>query len=979
MRYCAAANSPPAGFRCAWDMFRVSAADGASLSDFNGRPRLAAVVHGFTLFVAGLAVLDTPKPLVVSEFLSQLTNSDPSLWESLRRAGALDLPWSNDRGFGACFPSPPPQVTAEAIDAAMIWLRHWRKREMAAIAWRDLTGAASCEETLAHLSGFADAAIRMAYDFAWAATTDRFGVPRDSAGRPMPMVVVGMGKLGGGELNFSSDIDLVFLFPDSGDTDHSAPVSHDEFYIRLGQRLIQLLAAPTVDGFVFRTDMRLRPFGDSGPLATSFAAFEDYLLQHGRDWERYAWVKARAITGADDYAALYANAVRPFVYRRYLDFGVFESLREMKALIERQVARRDLQDDIKLGPGGIREAEFVVQALQLIRGGQDTRLQTPSLLTALPRLSGGRLLDAGVVRELGGAYRYLRVLENRIQMLRDAQLHQLPTHDGDRQRLAVAMDVPDWSAVIQELDKHRATVRRHFAALALGASVSNDTPGSDIAATAATTTAVAAAEHMHEPAEATRLLEEFLSGPRIRRLDAIGERRLNHLLGVIITQIAQQAPPNQLIVLRRVLQVFEAIGQRSSYFALLLENVPARKRFVELCGAGDFLATQMAAFPLLLDELLDERLFGLAPKAAELAADLHERLSGVDIADDERVHEALCHFKRAAQFRVAVADLSGRLPLMQVSDRLTDIAELIVGEAMQLAWRQIVAQFGTPSCGVGAARRPVRICALGYGKLGGFELGYASDLDLVFLHDSIGEQQETDAPQPIDNQVFFVRLAQRILHLLTMHSAAGRLYEVDVRLRPSGKGGMLITGFEAFREYQRTDAWTWEHQALLHARAVAGDKQLCARFSQLRMEVLTEFVHHDRLQDDVRSMRERMRRELSKSGAGEFDLKQDPGGIADIEFLAQYWALAHARRRPPVAMFSDTIRQLESLASDALVPQSTVDELTDAYRAYRTRGHHRSLRDQSAILPAAEFKSERLAVTRAWSATFGTPLATADV
>ena len=896
-----------------------------------------------------------------SEFLAQAANTDTEMWAELASHGALATAWSPARSFGDCYPGPPPLVSANSADVALRWLRRWRRREMAAIAYRDLAGLAPVEETLAHLSAFADAAIRCAYEHAWAATVGRFGKPRDSAGNAPPLVVVGMGKLGGGELNFSSDIDLVFLFPEGGETDHAAPVSNDEFFIRLGQQLIQLLAKQTVDGFVFRVDMRLRPFGDSGPLACSFAAFEDYLLQHGRDWERYAWVKARAIVGASPYAELYASAVRPFVFRRYLDFGVFESLREMKGLIEKQVARRDLQDDIKLGPGGIREIEFIVQALQLIRGGQDARLQSPSLLAVLPRLAGGRLLPEATVRELEQAYRYLRVLENRLQMLRDAQLHQLPASADDRQRLAAAMGERDWQQLLTGLDRERAVVRRHFAALALG--VDNDTRASPAGAASPESA-------FHDATEVARLLEEFRNGPRIRRLDATGERRLNALLASMLPAIAQQAPEQQLLLLLRVLQILEAIGQRSSYFALLVENQLARRRFIELCAASDFLAKQMAAFPLLLDELLDERLFAQTPTTVEMAADLEERLARIDAADDERVHEALCQFKNAAQFRVAVADLSDRLPLMQVSDRLTDIAELIVEQAMRLAWRQMSAQFGTPSCGAGAARRAVRICALGYGKLGGFELGYASDLDLVFLHDSVGEQQETAAAQAVDNQVFFVRLAQRILHLLSMHSAAGRLYEVDVRLRPSGKGGMLITGIEAFREYQCSEAWTWEHQALLHARAVAGDPELRARFQELRMEIVTQFVRRERLREDVRSMRERMRRELDKSGPGEFDLKQGAGGIADIEFLAQYWALLHAARRPPVAFFSDTIRQLESLASDGLIAQQTVDQLTNAYRAYRSRGHHRSLRDEVARVPDREFAAERAAVTRIWEATF---------
>jgi len=401
----------------------------------------------------------------------------------------------------------------------------------------------------------------------------------------------------------------------------------------------------------------------------------------------------------------------------------------------------------------------------------------------------------------------------------------------------------------------------------------------------------------------------------------------------------------------------------------LRENGAARARLVELCRHGDFLAAQIAAHPLLLDELIDERLLSQLPERAAFARDLDARMEQLREEDPEQQVEALRQFQRAALFRVAVADLTGVLPLMQVSDRLTDIAELIVASAMDLGWGQITAQFGVPMCGEGVQRRAVNICAVGYGKLGGMELGYSSDLDLVFLHDSHGECQETGGDKPIDNQLFFVRLAQRIVHLLTMHSAAGRLYEVDVRLRPSGKGGMLVTNIAAFADYQREEAWTWEHQALLHARAVAGAAPLRERFAAVRLEVLCNHVRRDTLQSEVRSMRERMRKELSRGDAARFDIKQDPGGIADIEFLAQYWALKWAHDYPPVAMFSDTIRQLESVASADLVPQASVDVLTAAYRAYRTRTHHLFLAGGDALVAAAEFQDTRAAVTRLWEAT----------
>jgi len=863
-------------------------------------------------------------------------------------------------------------------------LRKWRRREMVRIAWRDLAGWASLEETLADLTAFADAAICTACEFARRPLVARYGEPcsaNPASGLIQPLVIVGMGKLGGGELNFSSDVDLVLLFPEHGETNGARPIANEEFFTRLGQGLVRMLETPTQDGFVLRVDMRLRPFGDSGPLVASFASFEDYLPRHGRDWERYAYVKARAVTAPDRYEEINASAVRPFVYRRYLDFGVFESLREMKALIAREVERRELADHVKLGPGGIREIEFIVQAFQLIRGGRDRRLQTTSLLRALATLGDTRLLPLNVVAELRDAYVYLRRLENRLQMLADAQVHRLPQDEVSRGRIAVAMGAPDWAALIKELDEHRGCVSRHFRFVVFGGNEADRGAVRidlgrfwDSQAETAVLVESLSRAGFTQIHEASRLLLELRSSSLVRKLDEPGRKRLQNLLPALLADIAGSGA--QLAVLRRVLRIIEAIGQRSAYFALLQESSVARARLVELCGHGDFLAQQIASYPLLLDELIDERLLSDLPDRAELARELAVH---TQIAPDEPEHqvEALRHFQRAAIFRVGVADLTGRLPVMRVSDRLTDIAELIVERAMQLSWQQITAQFGVPMCDDGSGRRPVRIAAVGYGKLGGMELGYSSDLDLVFLHDSQGERQETEGARPgahragtarpIDNQVFFVRLAQRIVHLLTMHSAAGRLYEVDVRLRPSGKGGMLVTSIRAFAEYQRKEAWTWEHQALLHARSVAGAPELRAEFEKIRLDVLSNHVRVDTLRTEVRTMRERMRKELSRAPEGQVDIKQDAGGVADIEFLAQYWALRWAKDYPPVVMFSDTIRQLESVASADLVPQVTVDLLIVAYQAYRARTHHLSLMNEAPRVAATEFVTERAGVTRIWN------------
>jgi glutamate-ammonia-ligase adenylyltransferase len=919
-----------------------------------------------------------PRVGAASGFVVEACARDPLLLASLIDSGDLETAVPTDAVGYLSVRAPAWPLDAQPDEPElMAALRQWRTREMVRIAWRDLAGFATIAETLQEQSAFAQCAIQQALQHAQRMLTRTFGQPRSAAGVAQELIVVGMGKLGGGELNFSSDIDLVFLFAEHGETDGARTLANEDFFTRLGQLLIRLLETRTPEGYLFRVDMRLRPFGDSGALVASFGAFEDYLQVQGRDWERYAWVKARAMTGQAEYARIYDSAVRPFVYRRYLDYGVFESLREMKAMIEREVERRDLAGNIKLGPGGIREIEFLAQSLQLIRGGREPWLRTPSLLQVLPLLDRSRLLPAGAALELRAAYDFLRLIENRLQQRADEQTHTLPSTPAEQQRLAQAMSLPEWPALLALLDAHRDRVSRHFRAVVFGAmghatpaavAVDLESPEEPPGAAATLASALTHSGWSGDPLPAAQRLLQLRGAAFVRRLDAAGRRRLQALLPQMLTLIAAVTDPEA--TLERVLKIIEAIGKRSAYYALLNERADARARLVEVCGYGDFLVRQIAANPLLLDELIDARLFESLPGRAELTQELDLEVDPLLEEDPERQVEALRHFQQAAVFRVAVADLSGRLPLMQVSDRLTEIAELIIQRVVDLSLRQICARWGMPMCGDGPQRRPVAIGVIGYGKLGGRELGYGSDLDVVFLHDSAGERQETagarDGEPSIDNQVFFLRLAQRILHLLTMHSAAGRLYEVDVRLRPSGKGGLLVTSLAAFTEYQQQEAWTWEHQALLHARGVAGDAGLRARFEDVRIQILRHNVKREGLRAEVRRMRERMRRELSRSGPDQFDIKQDAGGVADIEFLAQYWALAWALRYPPLVMFSDTIRQLESVASADLVPQARVDTLTAAYRAYRERTHRMSLEGGANVVPADQFVAERAAVTAIW-------------
>ena len=899
-----------------------------------------------------------PRVIAVSEFAASVLIQDPQAlawFDRCERGGRQEWHAAN---------SAYEQGAANAADtaAAQRVLREWRRREMLRIAWRDIAGSAALTDTLEDTSALADACIRAAHTQA-----ARAQAAQAEAG---PLIVVGMGKLGGRELNFSSDIDLVLLRPESGS---------EEYFSRLGRDVIRLLDARTADGFVFRVDMRLRPFGDSGPLVVSLASLEDYLLEHGRDWERYAWIKARAIVGAEAYASAYEECVRPFVYRRYLDFGVFESLRAMKALIAREVARRDLDQHVKLGPGGIREIEFIVQSMQLVRGGSDRRLQNASLLQVLPLLGSSKLISPQAITELQDAYLVLRKAENALQMMRDQQAHLLPEDEMDRARLALAMNLADWPEARQRIETARQNVARHFENLLFGPPQSarrqEDTGAAWLDSDNVKIDAELASRGLppQQIAAVATALQDFRDAASYRRLDEAGHRRLYVIVDRLL-RVASQKPDAATIV-QRVLRVLEAIGARSSYLALLKEQPPALERLIEVCAISGFLSRQIADFPLLLDELIDAKAFDELPSRQGFVAQLQARTERMPANDPERQVEALRQFQKAAVFTVALADLTGRLPLMRVSDRLTDIAELIIQCCMDLAWQQMAQAYGAPYCGDDeSSLRPVAIAVAGYGKLGGLELGYGSDLDLVFLHDSSGKIQATRGERGIDNSVFFLRLGQRIVHLLTMHSAAGRLYEVDMRLRPNGKGGFLMTGIESFERYQREEAWTWEHQALLRARAVAGDTHLRAAFEAARRRVLCDAVKRDRLRSDVAEMRLRMRRELSKAGPGQFDMKQGAGGIADIEFLVQYWVLSEAQAHPQLLTYTDNVRQLEGLAGVGVLTRDTAQWLTDAYVGYRTVLHHLTLEgdgERERVVDAAPYLATRDRVREIWRETFG--------
>jgi glutamate-ammonia-ligase adenylyltransferase len=912
--------------------------------------------------------------LACSAYAAETLVRYPQLLRELLSTGRLERQNERDEMAAALAGFCPPGLAEPEVQNR---LRVFRHRELIRILWRDVNGAADVSESLRDLSDLADAAINAALDWSAHSLRGRHGLPRGESGEVSSVAAVAMGKLGGRELNFSSDVDLVFVYSEPGETDGPRRISNEEYFRQLAQRLIGLLSQKTADGFVYRVDTLLRPFGASGPLAVSLPALETYLIQNGRDWERYAYIKARVVNDWPDAEYFYNDILRPFVYRRYLDFGVFSSLREMKALIESEVERREFRDNLKLGPGGIREIEFIVQSLQLVRGGSVAELRERELLAVLPRLARHGYLPRATAGELTEAYRFLRRAENALQAIGDQQTQELPAGATDRARLALSLNFAGWDALRLALDRHRGIVSRHFHDIVFGGAVAPDSGGplaelgrvwrSEAGPEACA--AILQEAGFPDPAAILEALRRLRAGSAFQRMDQPGRRRLDTLMPALLALAARQSSPTR--AMDGVVKVLEAIGRRSAYFALLNENPAARERLMSLCGMSDFLAAQVAAHPLLLDELLDPRLFGEPPTREELAGELARRQAGIPADDPERRLDALRNFQQAAMFRVAVADLSGILPLMKVSDRLTETAELVLQAALDQAWQELTARHGRPRCVADGHEREAEFGIAAYGKLGGLELGYSSDLDLVFLHDSEGDVQQTDGGKPLDNFVFFARLARRIINIATMLTPGGQLYDVDTRLQPEGRKGLLVSSLVAFEQYQRDHAWTWEHQALLRSRAIGGSPSARAAFEDIRRRVLTQYVHWDNLQADVLGMRERMLSELARGTPDMFDIKHEHGGITDIEFIVQYLVLREARREPDLIRWSDNIRQLEALAAHGIISPADETVLAEVYRGYRQRIHRLALAGEPALMPRAEAQGRIDAVMEIWHRVFG--------
>ncbi len=905
-----------------------------------------------------------------SEFVAQSCSRNPAVLMGLVDSGDLG------RAYEAGAYAERLNVRLAKVDSEDELgrvLRHFRRREMVRLAWRDIAGLADLPETLAELSALASVCVDSTLDMLYEWHCRDYGVPigRDS-GEPQHLVVLGMGKLGAGELNYSSDIDLMFTYPEDGETEGARrPRTNQEFFIRLGQRLIAAINQHTAEGYVFRVDMRLRPFGDAGPLAVSFSSMEDYYQVHGREWERYALIKASVIAGDRVGGRELLRNLKPFVFRRYLDYGMFESLREMKGMIAEQVKRKGMDNNIKLGPGGIREVEFIGQAFQLIRGGREPKLQERPIRQILRSLSEFDYLPAYVTQALDEAYVFLRRAENRIQAIADQQTHQLPEDALNQARLAKAMNYATWPEFEHCLRSHMVTVHEHFEQVFIA-------PQCEQAAEQGSVYDVLWKHGCDDERGESLLLEQGYDQPKLayetltrlrdsRRYKSLtqhGKERLDRLMPLMLGAVA--AVENSADTLVRLIGLVEGIARRSAYLALLVENPMALSQLVKLCAASPWIAAHLARYPLLLDELLDPRTLYVPLGREKLKAALASSLAKV-ADDEEQEMEALRHFKQTNVLRVAAADVSGVYPLMQVSDHLTEIAEVLTEKSLSLSYNHLSKRHGQPQGLAESDGCEPGFIVVAYGKMGGIELGYGSDLDVVFLHSNDGVGQSTDGPKPVDNTMFFARLGQRLIHTMTTHTPAGTLYEVDSRLRPSGDAGMLVATIDAFAEYQRNDAWTWEHQALVRARGVAGDPRLIEKFNAVRREILGRERDAETLRVEVVAMRQKMRDQLVKANETEFDLKQSPGGIADIEFIVQYHILRWAHDYPELMTWTDNIRQLEALAAQGLMAEEDAKCLSDTYRRYRTTAHHLILNGDSVTVSKTQFEHEASLVIDIWA------------
>jgi glutamate-ammonia-ligase adenylyltransferase len=899
-----------------------------------------------------------PKILECSEFVARILSREPTLLDTLQpdlSRSYVTAELASKLANVLSFVQDEPQLHSV--------LRRFRNQEMARIIWRDIAGWATLEETLEDLSALADACVQQVTEILYTWQTRDIGYPEGATLQQQHLIVLAMGKLGARELNMSSDIDLIFVFPSHGQVRRAngsiSQLDSQQFFQRLAQRLIHVLQQPSAEGFVFRVDIRLRPFGDAGALVFSINAMEDYYQTQAREWERYAMVKARALTGDKEAVTQLMQIIRAFVYRRYLDFVAIEALRDMKRLIASEVMRKGCEHDIKLGPGGIREIEFIGQVFQIIRGGRELELQIPSILEVLKLLGAKGLLPNLVIEELIVAYKFLRQVENRLQAWRDQQTHVLPIDANDRLRLAHSMNYANWEQFVIELNLHRQRVQQHFENVfavsqeELPNNVYKELWLGNIETNQAT--AMLATAGFVKPLDILQRLQIFKDTSACRTIGKRGQILLEQLMPKILELTASY--PNPQMLLERLLRLVEKIVKRTTYLALLVERPVVLTQLAKLTAESAWIAEQLTRYPLLLDELLDSRRLYAPQRHQELMAERNSFLTTVDIEDQEMQIERLCQFVHSNRLRIAAADLTGVIPLMVVSDYLTDLAEVALDTSLQQCWKYLTKRYEMPT---GLDHQVTGFAIIGYGKLGGIELGYGSDLDLVFLHDST-----------LTQDMFYNKLSHRLIHMLNTRTPVGIAYEIDTRLRPNGNAGVLVSSINAFEHYQTHNAWTWEHQALLRARPVAGDPSVRTKFRAIRLQALTKPREVEQLRIDVVQMREKMREQLDSSNAEFFDLKQGLGGITDIEFMVQYLVLKSAASFPDLLDWTDTIRWLETLARYQLLPSTQTNALANCYRTLRGFAHRLTLKNELHRIPNTQLTAERYQVQTIWQTLFG--------
>jgi len=914
-----------------------------------------------------------------SPFVAESCTRKPELLVDLVNSGDLSAFYGKN-SYAEKLAQRPIATQAELMSG----MRHFRCREMVRIAWRDLAGWAELSETLADLSHLADACIQYALDFLYREACELRGTPVLSDGSPQQIVVLGMGKLGAYELNYSSDIDLIFAYAEDGVLQDRKETSYGEFFTKLCRNLVKVLDEITVDGFVFRTDIRLRPYGDSGPIIMTFDGMENYYQTQAREWERYAMIKVRQVAGDFKTGAQLMAMFRPFVYRRYLDYGAFEELRSLKAQITQELRRKDRMENIKLGPGGIREIEFIGQAFQLIRGGNDKALQTRGILDVLQLLGGLELLPQKNVEQLKQSYCFLRRVENHIQQYQDQQTHDLPKDPTAQRILAYSLDYPNWISFKQDLELVRAQVHDVFDQV-FSLSKHNASTGSarteKIWACVADDAELMAGLTECGVQDAGVLLaaiRDFKTSAAVRRLTAKGANVLDRLMPQLIAAMQQVANPDETLL--RILGLFEAVAGRNVYLSLLSENPGALSQLIKLSSASPWICAYLSQYPVLFDELLDTRSLYEPLNKPDLDEQLKFLLAQVEVQDLEQLMNVLRQFKHTNVLRVAAADIMGVIPIMIVSDYLTTIAESIVSHVVERAWLMLTDKHGLPPVpcqfptGLRHTHHPWRytgnvaigFAVIGFGKLGGIELGYGSDLDLVFLYDCRDNNAMTDGDKPISCAQFYGRLGLKVRHILDTKMLSGVLYEVDMRLRPNGDSGLLVSHINAYEDYLKNQAWTWELQALVRGRFIAGDPQLKVQYEAIRRRILSLPRDTESLKKEVRDMREKMREAMVIKDKDKFDLKQSKGGIADIEFIVQFGILDQAAKNATLTTYTDNVRLLEGLQEQGFISKANAEMLKAAYCAYRDYGHKRVLQGDRAVIDEAEVAEMSAEVERIW-------------